>query len=653
MDMTARFIRFFAGLIVVAGVFAVLASLIAAWSTFQEKSLPGEQTQDTLKTFASCQALSEYVEKARDEQPVSFFGSERGLFAPSASDSASTQKSTDFSATNVQVAGVDEPDLVKTDGAFLYAVNTEGLTIGAVDATSGILPVSHTTLALDPSELFLDGDRLAIFGTGAQAPIPGREETRTAFPRYGMLFAGQIWDVKNREKPILLKHFELEGSYITARLVDHRVTLVVSASPRFGTLMQEEEILPLYRESSETDFSSVARCGDVVYPPDMFPEQFVVLASFDLTSGKPVIQKDVFLGSSENVYASQQALYLAGTEYEQQPVGIFAPKRFSESDEKTKVQVFDLKKNGVAYRGELSAPGHILNQFSMDEHEGVFRIATTKGQANREGMGTANNLYFFDQGLEQIGALEDLAPGETIYSARFLGDRVYLVTFQKVDPLFVIDARDPKNPTILGKLKIPGYSDYLHPYDETHLIGIGKDAVPSEQGNFSWYQGVKIALFDVSNPEAPKELQSVIIGDRGTDSYALHDHKAFLFSRSKNLLVLPILLATIPEEQKQQNAPTVSGDYVSQGAFVFRLTRENGFEEQGRITHVTDESTFKKSGYFYPGDMTSVQRSLYVDDVLYTVSKGAIKANRLGDLTELGSLSLCVEECAPETQILY
>ncbi len=210
------------------------------------------------------------------------------------------------------------------------------------------------------------------------------------------------------------------------------------------------------------------------------------------------------------------------------------------------------------------------------------------------------------------------------------------MTFKKVDPLFVIDLSDPENPNVLGKLKIPGYSDYLHPYDENHIIGIGKDTVEAEDSlkegrnlDFAWYQGVKMAIFDVSDVENPIELHKVIIGDRGTQSEALHNHKAFLFDREKELLVLPITLAEIPEERKNQEVSwggVPYGDYTFQGAYVYNINLKDGFELRGRVTHYEPEEVAQKSGYYFSGDR-NVQRALYMGDVLYTFSQKIIKAN--------------------------
>jgi inhibitor of cysteine peptidase len=278
-----------------------------------------------------------------------------------------------------------------------------------------------------------------------------------------------------------------------------------------------------------------------------------------------------------------------------------------------------------------------LNQFSMDEYQGYFRIATTTGWMEQ------NNVYVLDSDLKVVGKLEGLAPGEKIYSARFMGNRAYLVTFKKIDPLFVVDLKDPENPIVLGELKIPGFSDYLHPYDENHIISVGKNAV--DEGSFAWYQGVKIALFDVSDPGNPVEISEYSIGDRGTDSYVLSDHKAFLFSISKNLLVIPISLAKIDESKYPEGVPpNAYGDFVWQGAYVFNVSLENGFVFKGGITHMennVDYYSYSPYSAYYPYSTDYlVKRSLYIGDVLYTISDKLIKMNNLDDLSQINEVAL-------------
>jgi uncharacterized secreted protein with C-terminal beta-propeller domain len=308
-----------------------------------------------------------------------------------------------------------------------------------------------------------------------------------------------------------------------------------------------------------------------------------------------------------------------------------------QSTERTAINKISL--DGFAYLGSADVPGHLLNQFSMDESNGYFRVATTQGRLSRSGSSTQNNLYVLGPNLTQVGKIEGIAQGESIYSVRFMGNRAYMVTFKKVDPFFVIDLSDPASPRLLGKLKIPGYSDYLHPYDENYIIGLGKGAEAAEEGDFAWYQGVKLSLFDVRDPANPKEVAKYEIGDRGTDSYALHEHKAFLFSKSKNLLVIPVLLAEI-DESKYPNGVEANtfGDYVFQGAYVFGLTPEDGFRLKGTVSHVDDDSLAKSGDYYWSG--SNVLRSLYMDDTLYTVSSNYVKANSLSTLGEISMVQL-------------
>ncbi len=259
-----------------------------------------------------------------------------------------------------------------------------------------------------------------------------------------------------------------------------------------------------------------------------------------------------------------------------------------------------------------------------------------------------NNVYILDKNMETIGKLEALAPDERIYSTRFLGDRLYMVTFKRVDPLFVIDLSDPQKPEVLGQLKIPGYSDYLHPYDENHIIGIGKETESNEWGGVST-RGVKLALFDVSDVSSPKELAKHEIGEQGTDSEALRDHKAFLFDKNKNLLVLPVT-----EVKSQPHYDSKLGYYKQrfwQGAYVFGLTPKDGFTVKGKITH--NEGEEQQNWYWY-GSPNAVSRSLYMDDVLYTVSLAKIKANDLSNIAnELKEIKLPYEKEQYPYQIYY
>jgi uncharacterized secreted protein with C-terminal beta-propeller domain len=291
--------------------------------------------------------------------------------------------------------------------------------------------------------------------------------------------------------------------------------------------------------------------------------------------------------------------------------------------------------NKVSYNdGELSVeangkvPGHVMNQFSMDENNDVFRIATTLSarwtrfamlKEGSEQPQSTNNVYALDADLAVMGELEDLAPGEQIYSTRFIGDRLYMVTFRQVDPFFVIDLSNPKKPSVLGKLKIPGFSRYLHPYDDNTIIGIGQDA--SDMGRT---RGLKISLFDVSDVENPKELAKFVTDEKYAQSTALYEHKAFLFDREKELLVIPVY------SYEYMRDGTYSG---YNGAFVFKITK-NDIELRGLIDH--SKATGANQYYYSP----QVQRSLFIEDELYTMSPTLLRINSLETLKGIKDIEL-------------
>jgi uncharacterized secreted protein with C-terminal beta-propeller domain len=268
----------------------------------------------------------------------------------------------------------------------------------------------------------------------------------------------------------------------------------------------------------------------------------------------------------------------------------------------------------------------------MDEHNGFFRIATT---GNDKDYQQTNNLFILDETLSPAGSITGIAPEERIYSVRFMGKKGYMVTFKQVDPLFSFDLSDPYKPVLTGALKIPGYSDYLHPYDENHLIGFGKDTV--EYNGAALYQGMKLSMFDITDPEDPIEMFTEIIGGRGTESELLHNHRALLFDRAKDLLAFPV---TVFAPLKDKNAtPFDYGTFSSQGAYVYGVDLKTGFKLRGEITHLSKEDILK-SGNWGGDDSKYVKRMVYIGDTLYTVSDRMIRANSLKDLKQLGEAAL-------------
>ena len=254
--------------------------------------------------------------------------------------------------------------------------------------------------------------------------------------------------------------------------------------------------------------------------------------------------------------------------------------------------------------------------------------------------------------MKKIGETPKLAEGEKMYSSRFLGNKAYLVTYKTVDPLFVVDLSNPRDPQVLGELKIPGYSTYLHPYDENHLIGIGMQTEEKVNRNSSGriistssvITGMKMALFDVTDVNNPIQISDTIIGDSRTTSAILTNHKALLFSKEKELLAIPVNNYTedFEVENTSNNYESIVNsytdykkDYVSEGYFVYNINLTNGFTLKGTITHEKTESK-----YAYYNNASRLLRGLYIDDNLYTVSEDYIKVNRLNDLQEISQLKI-------------
>src|SRR3989338_1526147 len=305
-------------------------------------------------------------------------------------------------------------------------------------------------------------------------------------------------------------------------------------------------------------------------------------------------------------------------------------------DRKTVIHKIGIQDGMIDYNAKGEVDGRLLNQFSIDENQGYLRVATTVDVWARKRV-QYNNVYVLDSGMKTIGELTGVAEDEQIYSTRFLGNKLYMVTFRQTDPFFVIDLSDPRNPKVLGELKIPGFSNYLHPYDENHIIGVGKETTEGDFGGVTT-TGIKIALFDVTDVNDPQLVDKVVIGDSGSDSPVLYDHKAFLFSKEKNLLVLPITEVTERTKLSQYRY----SNSIWHGAYVFKVTEE-GIDTTGKVTH---SST--KSEYWYWWDAASVMRSLYMDDNLYTISNKFIKINDLANnLEELNTVKLPYQENSP------
>jgi uncharacterized secreted protein with C-terminal beta-propeller domain len=546
-------------------------------------------------------------------------------FAEMLKATAGANMAVTYSTTNVQVAGVDEADMVKTDGKYIYISKDTAVYIALAYPPEDAKLISKIELGEQVGDIYILGDKLVVFSSNYNTfpfePLPKMPSIMPPTPSTQTTNI-RVYDLSNVEKPVLERETKAEGTYITSRMIGDYVYVIVQKGAQ---ILEGQVQPPAIQEGSVTHQVPPT---DILYywnATEPWYSYTTILSLNVVYSDIPTQSETMLLGASSTIYVSTQNLYL----------GI---QRWSN----TTIQKIRLYNGAMTPIAEGTVPGWVLNQYSMDEDNGYFRVATTTGRLwwgfRRMSANQTSAIYVLDKNMETVGKLEGLAPREDIYSARFASDRCYVVTFKKVDPLFVIDLANPTNPHVLGKLKIPGFSNYLHPYDENHVIGLGKEATESESGDFAWYQGLKISLFDVTDVTNPREIAKIEVGDRGTDSPALSDPHAFLFSLERNLLIIPILEAKIDSSNYGGNPPdNAYGDYVYQGAYVFNISLK-GITLLGRVTHL-QEGELMKSGYYMESD-NMITRSLYVGDYLYTISSTMIKISNLTNLKEVNEVIL-------------
>ena len=496
---------------------------------------------------------------------------------------------TAYSTTNIQVAGVDEADIVKTDGEFIYLVSGANVIILKAYPTEEAQILSKITFndtCFAGIFVSQDGNKLAVLGCKYKFP----ESYYRSFIIDVKTFAN-VYDISNKSEPALLTNFTMTGSYFNSRMIGDYVYFVVS-QPSY--IIYDTVILPkIYLNNKMKEIGP----SDILYSntsDDYFLYTTVVALNMQNTTEEPT-RKTIMLGGTSNMYVSLNNIYIT----------------FPELYGNTTIYRVRIENSTINPEAKGEVSGHVLNQFSMDEYNNYFRIATTEWVNGT----TQNNLYVLNMNLSVIGRLESipLAVGERIDSARFIGNRCYLATSRvQQDPFFVIDVENATEPKILGYLKIPGFTRYLHPYDESHIIGVGRDENNS----------VKISLFDVSNVSAPVEVDMYSVGGVWSDTLVLTEHKAFLFDKSKDLLAIPVSIY-------------YNGDkyWHWQGLYIFNITLSRGITLRGNITHQENGGIYWDSSYW-------VKRALYIENVLYTVSDKKIKMNSLEDLTEIKEIQL-------------
>ena len=599
----------------------ILSSVLA----FLYVTTPQTSRQLELNTFSSYDELKNFLETSTVTDTYDIapgFRSESGDFTAQSLDSNSLGESdakyyagtSDYSQTNIQVAGVDEADIVKTDGEYIYLVSNGNITILRAYPAEEAQVLSRINLNGTIMGIFVNGNKLVVFeneqifylfygfssmneiAVAPQVAVDSEMPNDYCFVKpvtyEPPTTTIRVYDISDRANPTLTRDFSIDGTYIDSRMIGDYVYVVTSQSTFF---IEKDVALPRTRSDNET---TVIAANEIqYYNGSDYSYSFTTIVAVNvMNDAQEPTHKTILLGSSTNIYVSQNNIYLTLPNYS-----------LRNGMMKTVIQRVQINNQSITFQAKGAVSGYVLNQFSMDEHNGYFRVATTSW-TNGD---TTNSLLVLNMDLKVVGKLEGLAEGERIYSARFMGDRCYLVTFRQVDPFFVIDLANVTEPKVLGYLKIPGFSGYLHPYDENHVIGIGK-----EDNN------VKLSLFDVTDVTEPTETAKYIVDASYSDSPVLSDPKAFLFSNQKQLLAIPVA-ATNYEH----------GNYSYwQGAYIFDASLEKGLTFRGEITH--------QSGANQYNYQLQVNRILYIDDVLYTISYSKVKMNNLDTLAEINTIAI-------------
>ena len=570
-----------------------------------------------------------------------------GTITDAITSESNQESNKEYSTTNIQVENVDEADITKTDGNYIYSLSENEVIITDVKDPTQIkiiARISSKNSNTIPEDLMLYQDKLIIIyenvkSTSSYYYYNNKNNTIVS-----------VYDISDKENIKEIKNYELEQPYYTSRCIDGKLYVISS-----GMLKKEnDEIVTYYKEDEQQidpGYSNIKKIKN------LNTKSQTILSMFDLNNTKSSVKVNSYLMNVENAYISENNIYLLDERYQgyKEPkissifgfkgiLGAFDYDYDGEEGYYTDIYKFNLLEDGsIKYNKKAKEKGRTINQFSIDEYEGNLRTALYNEEGSR--------IVIFDNNMKKIGETEKLAEGENMYSSRFMGNKAYLVTYKTVDPLFVIDLSNPKNPKTLGELKIPGYSTYLHPYDENHIIGIGmqteekirRDAKGKVLSTSAVITGMKMALFDVTDVENPIQISDTIIGDRRTTSAILTNHKALLFSKEKQLLAIPVNNYS-ENFEIENNSNTYSSiissytnynkEYISEGYFVYNINLTDGFKLKGTITH---EKTKSKYSYY---NVSRLLRGLYIDDNLYTVSEDYIKVNQLEDLKEINSLKV-------------
>jgi len=561
----------------------------------------------------------------------------------------------EHSETNVQVEGVDEADIVKTDGNYLYIL--QGTQLAIVNAYPAESMSMGATVDIEghPLEMFLTDDHIVVYSSLPMEMVTGQAPSYDEYGYYGSSPMTKVTVLSHAggTAPSTVQEYYFEGQYTSSRRIDSQVRTVLTDFQYAPFLRfwpqswseDEDEMIGLYEQLRLENYVAITlatlddflpdryerkngelvaiapSCGDFYVPTfGSTAWGYTDIAAFDLNALDDGPKETTVVGMSDTVYSSHDALFVAGHGFNDTAFTASMGADEPVSTSYTHVHKFDIATDPStpAYVASASVPGYVHDQFSLDEKDGVLRIATTDTLVSRDSWDTLNHLFTLGPKMSQLGAVTGLAPGEQVFSARFVGDRGYIVTFRQVDPLFVFDLSNPAMPVKMAELKIPGFSNYMHPLEDgDYLLTLGQDG---DQWGASGAPALQ--LFDVRDAAAPKLVHKLVLDEGWTE--AQYNHKAFTFF--KGMLALPFT--------------SWANDGYESRLDLFDVDVATGITQRGSVDHTSLFDGMSLDDCYYYGWGIDVRRGVFIEDYVYSISNGGVIVSNVDDLSPVSTLPM-------------
>jgi Beta propeller domain len=550
------------------------------------------------------------------------------------------------SGTNNQVVGVDEADIVKTDGRYVYLSMN-----GALRIMEALNPkvISVTRMSGDVREMFIEGDRAVVYTASGNRGRPCTYAYDCQFAGDGTSTRITVFDIADRAAPKQVRQIDFSGSLMAARRIGHAIHTVVADNDAQGAHYDSwpagmdtcgnkedfvrKEFAKLKIENERKIRQNVwfptvkeknvetPMCAGLLETTIKDGQAFTTVSSFDMFDDNTPAMTATIQSRPGAVFASTNTLYLSVVHQKSASRGKWY-SFYPNVNEVSEIHAFRIGETPktTQYMGSGVVPGHVLNQFAMDEWYGYLRVATSKGRVPDPNVHSVLSILAPGKNgnLVRVGAIDKIAPGEDIRAVRFDEDRGYIVTVKKTDPLFVMDLYDPAKPSILGELKIPGFSTYIHRIDPDHLLSIGFDA--NDHGDFAYFDGVILQLFDVSKPTDPQLVHKEKIGTRGSSSEAATNHLAFNYFADRGLLAIPMTVCEGGRDGVNGNTLAFSG------LLVYNVDLDKGFTKLGGVDHGKRGAN---CGTWWSQANSLVKRSVFLDDLVYSIATDRLKVQRM------------------------